>query len=258
MARYTVKQLADMARVSIRTLHHYDEIGLLKPAFIGDNSYRYYEQPQLYRLQQILLYREFGVSLEEIRAILDAPDFDVTAALRGHRERLTERLEQQQQILRVVDETLARMEDRTMQDTKLYDWFSLEKQDAYKQWLVERYSAQIDVAMAANRDYFDSLPGEERTAIHQMRLAVEKDLLAVFAAGKAPDDPAVEPLLARHREWSARMSGRSVTPQFYAGLADIYLTYPDFNRRWESMAEGFAAWMAAAMKGWADAARQAA
>ncbi|WP_049781724.1 MerR family transcriptional regulator [Asticcacaulis excentricus] len=69
MSAYTVKQFSDLARVSVRTLHHYDEIGLLKPAYVGDNGYRSYERPQWLRLKQILLYREMGLSLEDIAAI---------------------------------------------------------------------------------------------------------------------------------------------------------------------------------------------
>jgi DNA-binding transcriptional MerR regulator len=251
MAQYTVKQLADMARVSVRALHHYDEIGLLKPASIGGNGYRYYDRPELYRLQQILLYREFGVPLEEIKTILDAPGFDVASALRGHRDRLAERLEQQQQMLRVVDETLARMEDRTMQDTKLYDWQSPEKQNEYKQWLVERYGAQVDAAMEASRKHFDAMPAEEKTAVHQMRQAIEQELLEAFTSGTSSDDPAVFALLAGHWDWVRRMWGRPVTPQSYSGLADIYFSNPGFNKRWEDMAEGFAAWLASAMKAYA-------
>ena len=78
---YTVKQLADLAGVSVRTLHYYDEIGLLEPSYVGENGYRYYEDAELFRLQQILLYRELDLSLAEIREILDAPDFDLVSAL---------------------------------------------------------------------------------------------------------------------------------------------------------------------------------
>jgi DNA-binding transcriptional MerR regulator len=76
MQRYTVKQLAKLSGVSIRTLHHYDQIGLLKPARLGNNRYRYYEEPEVLRLQQILFHRELGFSLQEIAALLDRPGFD--------------------------------------------------------------------------------------------------------------------------------------------------------------------------------------
>ena len=71
---YTVKQVAAMSRVSVRTLHFYDETGLLRPAYHGPNNYRFYEEPQLLQLQQILFYRELGFELKQIKAILDRAD----------------------------------------------------------------------------------------------------------------------------------------------------------------------------------------
>ena len=70
MGTYTVKQLARLSGVSVRTLHHYDEIGLLGPAFVGENRYRYYGREELLRLQDILFHRELGVPLQEIRRLL--------------------------------------------------------------------------------------------------------------------------------------------------------------------------------------------
>jgi DNA-binding transcriptional MerR regulator len=78
---YTVKQLADLAGVSARTLHYYDEIGLLKPAAHGENGYRYYDEAAVLRLQQIMFFRELDFSLNEIKDLIDRPSFDVTSAL---------------------------------------------------------------------------------------------------------------------------------------------------------------------------------
>src|SRR5947209_6467723 len=88
MSVFTVSEVAKLSGVSVRTLHHYDEIGLLKPACVGENGYRYYGKAELERLQQILFHRELGFPLEEVRRVLDAPDFDRGAALRAHRGRL--------------------------------------------------------------------------------------------------------------------------------------------------------------------------
>ena len=77
---YTVKQVAAMSGVSVRTLHFYDETGLLKPAYHGANGYRFYEEPQLLTLQQILFYRELGFELKEIKRILGRADFEKSLA----------------------------------------------------------------------------------------------------------------------------------------------------------------------------------
>src|SRR6187397_2569497 len=81
----TVKQVARMSGVSVRTLHFYDEVGLLKPAYVGANGHRFYEEPQLLTLQQILFYRELGFELKQIKKILSQPGFDIASALQSHR-----------------------------------------------------------------------------------------------------------------------------------------------------------------------------
>lgn len=85
---YTVQELAKLSGVSIRTLRYYDEIGLLKPAFIGDNKYRYYQKKQLLLLQQILFFKELGFELKQIQKIVGRADFDTLNALRIHAQKV--------------------------------------------------------------------------------------------------------------------------------------------------------------------------
>src|ERR1700756_2841361 len=105
--RYTVKQVAKLSGVSVRTLRFYDEISLLKPAFYGDNGYRYYEKEQLLILQQILFYRELGFELAMIQKIVASPEFDKVSALRSHRERLIKESERTKDLICTIDKTLA-------------------------------------------------------------------------------------------------------------------------------------------------------
>src|SRR6478609_11464938 len=100
---YTVKQVAAMSGVSVRTLHFYDETGLLKPAYCGANGYRFYEEPQLLTLQQILFYRELGFELKQIKAILSRADFEKVAALESHRDVLRRDLDRTRALLDTID-----------------------------------------------------------------------------------------------------------------------------------------------------------
>lgn len=84
----TIHKLAKLAGVSVRTLHYYDEIGLLRPSRIGENGYRYYESAEIARLQQIMFFRELDFSLERIKEILDSPGFDQHLALQEHKRLL--------------------------------------------------------------------------------------------------------------------------------------------------------------------------
>jgi MerR family transcriptional regulator, thiopeptide resistance regulator len=263
VTRYTVKQLADLARISVRTLHHYDDIGLLKPAYLGTNSYRYYEQPQLYRLQQILMYREFGLRLDEISDLIGAADFDVASSLRQHRERLLAHLRHQQALLRVIDDTLARlggdetMQDNAFHDSGLYNWQSPAKQAEYEAWLAERYGPQAHDWIANSQQRMAGFSDADRQSAMDRLKGIEADLVEAFHRGVKADNAVMEPVLTAHREWVAYMWNRPCPPGAYVILADMYAGHPDFVARFESLAEGFCGWLVAAMKAHAERAGEA-
>src|SRR4051812_41599275 len=106
---YTVKQVARMSGVSVRTLHFYDETGLLKPAYQRANGYRFYEERQLLNLQQILFYRGLGFELKEIKRVLNEADFDKVAALHSHREILEATLSRTRTLLETIDKTIGHL-----------------------------------------------------------------------------------------------------------------------------------------------------
>src|SRR3569832_1407863 len=154
MSDYTVKALARLSGVSVRTLHHYDQIGLLKPARVGANGYRYYGRQELLRLQQILIWRELEFPLELIAKLLSSPRFDLAATLRSHRERLSAEAARYRRLVRTVDQTLASIEgDKAMKDEDLYKGFDAKKQAEHEAWLTDRYGEgmrpQIEAAKAA-------------------------------------------------------------------------------------------------------------
>src|ERR1700756_4713871 len=106
---YTVKKLAKISGISIRTLRFYDELGLLKPAYYGDNNYRYYEEEQILMLQQILFYRELGFPLDEIQRIISSDDFNKINALISHKKILTKNLDRTQKLIKTIDQTIAHL-----------------------------------------------------------------------------------------------------------------------------------------------------
>lgn len=123
---YTVKQVAALSGVSVRTLHFYDEAGLLEPAYTGANGYRFYEEPQLLTLQQILFYRELGFELRQIRQLLGRPDFQRVDALRSHREALEERLARTRRLLETIDHTIDHLEGRKpMKSEQIFAGFTV-------------------------------------------------------------------------------------------------------------------------------------
>jgi DNA-binding transcriptional MerR regulator/quercetin dioxygenase-like cupin family protein len=123
---YTVKQVASMSSVSVRTLHFYDETGLLKPAYHKANGYRYYEEPQLLALQQILFYRELGFELKQIRQILDRDDFKNLGALQSHREILQKNLARTRTLIETIDKTIEHVKGtKKMKNKDMFVGFSV-------------------------------------------------------------------------------------------------------------------------------------
>src|SRR4051812_2017182 len=123
---YTVKQVAAMSGVSVRTLHFYDETGLLKPAYLGANGYRFYEEPQLLILQQILFYRELGFELKQIQRILGRADFEKVAALQSHRKVLQKNLARTRQLIDTIDKTIQHLKgSRKMKSQEIFVGFSV-------------------------------------------------------------------------------------------------------------------------------------
>ena len=117
----TVNKLALLAGVSVRTLHYYDKLGLLKPRYRQENGYRYYDDDSIIRLQQIMFFRELGFSLDKIGEIISLPDFDVLEALKSQRDLLVKKSERLEELISIVDKTIKRLkgEDKMQLTTDL-------------------------------------------------------------------------------------------------------------------------------------------
>ena len=254
MGNYTVKQLARLSGVSIRTLHHYDEIGLLKPAFTGENRYRYYGREELLRLQDILFHRELGVPLADIARLLAAEDRDRLAILGEHREMLAERVERSRQLLRTIDRTIADLTgEGTMDDKDMFKGFDPAKQAAYENELADRLGENGRKGIDASKAHWAKEGNEAFRAALEAGGNAEMTLVERFLAGSAPQEESNVPALERHRAWIGRMWGnKDCPPASYAGIADLYGSHPALRARYEAHGAGFTDWLTTAMKAHAE------
>lgn len=245
----TVRQVAKAARISVRTLHHYDAIGLLKPAHVGANGYRYYGRTELLRLQQILFYRELGLALGEIGSILDDPGFDPLTALRGHRTALSARIDQYRDLIRTIDRTIASLEkDETMEDDDYYAGIAPETRE---RWEREAVSFWGEDAVRAAQEKARGFSKEQVTAIQAEMEAIRSDFQRLFAEGAKPGSDAVQAVTARHYAWVCH----SWTPDAaaFTGLGQVYVDNPEFRGTYDDGAlPGTAAFIAEAMAIYAD------
>ncbi len=249
---HTVKQVARLSGVSVRTLHHYDEVGLLKPACVGANGYRYYGRDELLRLQQILFHRELGFSLEEIGRVLGAADFDRTAALKAHRAKLAADVARYRRLIRTIDDTLAALEgETTMDDKAMYEGFDPETQARHEAWLVDHLGPKvqdhIDHAKAAMKGWPKADFARQAAEIE----AIEADYAAAMAQGLPADSAAVAAIARRQHAWVGRSWNRPPSAQAFTGLTRIFAENPDFRARYEGRAAGLTDYIVAAMQAFA-------
>jgi len=254
MGGHTVKQLAEMSGVSVRTLHHYDAIGLLKPARVGANGYRYYGRDELLRLQQVLFHRELGLTLEEIRRVLDAPGFDRAGALKDHRRKLEADIRRRRRLLRTIDDTLAALErDTPLKETAMYKGFDAERQAAHERELVERHGPQmqdrLDRARAGRAEWRPA----DHDAMQAEQEAIEAGMARALATGLPIDGDEVTTLMRRHHEWVTRNWNSPVTAAAFSGLAAMYAADDRFQAHYDDRQPGLAEYMTLAMTRFAQA-----
>lgn len=137
---YKVKDIADIAGISVRTLHHYDDIGLLIPDSVTEKGYRLYSLENLERLQQILFFKELDFNLNEIKEILDNPNFDKKEALNNHKRLLEEKVRRLKKIINTVNNTINNMEAGIeMNEKNMFHGFNSDEINKYKEEVKDKY-----------------------------------------------------------------------------------------------------------------------
>ena len=247
MEEYSVKQLSDLAKISVRTLHYYDEIGLLKPSYRRGNNYRLYSQNDALKLQQILIYKELGLSLNEINKIINANGFDIKSALITHQKRLHASIEKTEHLLSVIKKTIEEIEGSIIMKEQLYQWHSDERQKEYEEYLVEKYGEIMRENITHSKKAFSKLNDAEKAQIMKDFEIIETALVDAYDNGVEVGSNALKPLLDKHREWIGYMWNKECPKTAYSGLADIYESHPDFVTRYETLSTGFGKWLPEAM-----------
>jgi DNA-binding transcriptional MerR regulator len=239
---YTVKQLAEIAGITPRTLHYYDEIQLLKPARVGENGYRYYSEESLLRLQQILFYRELDLPLDEIRSLVGTPEFDVRAALDQHKRELKKRIQRLQRLIQTVDRTILFMEGNLeMEKKQLFDAFNDEQQAEMEQEAMQLYDPEI---VKESSRKWKGYSRAEKERIADEGNAVYLDLVAVMPKGAgSPEAQAGIERWRKHMDyfWTPNL-------EQLIGLADGYNDDARFRANFDRIDPGLAPFMREAVR----------
>ena len=252
---YQVKELAQIANVSVRTLHHYDEIGLLRPSQRSASGYRKYDQGDVLRLQQILIQRELGLPLEEIRRCLDDPGFDQRRALLAQREQLRTRARHTAGMLQAVERALAALDPRKTEDEmdpkQLFDGFDPAQYEAEAE---QRWGSSEAFRESARRTKGYSSEDWQRFAAEQAALYAEA--WALLTAGEPPDGERAGAVAERHRALIDRWF-YPCSLEMHRGLASLYEGDPRFAANIDRHGAGLTAFLVAAIRANAERAGRA-
>ncbi|MEU9484654.1 MerR family transcriptional regulator [Streptomyces decoyicus] len=250
---WSIAEVARMSGVTSRTLRHYDEVGLLPPAWIGGNGHRYYEEADLLRLQQILLMRELDLGLREIQAVLDS-QVDQVAVLREHHTRLLKERDRLETLARTVGRTIAELEEEKDTDgmTKINRPENLfEGFEPYTAEAEAEVRERWPQAWEESRQAIEAMTAEE-TEQWQREVTAQMVRIAEFmVAGTPAADPAVQAEMDAHYQDICRFW--TPTSAAYKGLGQTYVDAPQIRANYNKIADGLAVYQRDAMVVYADA-----
>lgn len=249
---HTVGELAKLAGVTVRTLHHYDRVGLLIPSGRTPAGYRVYELADVDRLQQVLVYRGLGFGLEEIAALLDDPDADAGEHLRRQHRLLLEQRDRTDAMVAAVEKEMEALEMGNPMTPQ-------EKLEVFGDWLPEQYADEAEQRWGDTEAWAQSQARTGRyTKADWLEIKAETDdlerrLAAAVADGAPADGERAMDLAEEHRQQITRRY-YDCPPELHACLGRMYVEDERFTAHYEGIAPGLAAFLATACQ--ANAVRQ--
>ncbi|MGB3771651.1 MAG: MerR family transcriptional regulator [Rhodococcus sp. (in: high G+C Gram-positive bacteria)] len=237
----TVGQVARLANVSVRTLHHYDSIGLSVPSGRSGAGYRTYSAADVERLYAVLTYRELGFPLDEIRTILDDPNTDTLSHLRRQRAELDRRIAHLRAMTVAVDTMI--------EEKKMGTNPTPEQQRAIwgDDWVGDKYEAEAREkwgdtdAWAQSEQRTASMSADDWRSAKAETDQLEADLAAAMSAGVTPGSSEANVLAERHRASIARYY--DCDHAMHVNVVSMYISDERFQRHYDDRAEGLAAWI---------------
>jgi MerR family transcriptional regulator, thiopeptide resistance regulator len=252
---YTVKTLSDLSGVTIRTLHFYEELGLLKPAYHGANGYRYYEEKELLQLQQILFFKELGFTLKQIQKVMGRSDFDQLAALHSHRNAMKQEWKKIGQLIKTIDKTIHHLQGKKkMKDKEIFDGFNISLITKAKSGKSYK-TAEAIVCKSVKNPTKNAKDVEKRGKefyenITKAAHAIFKELVHCIEKGLDPASDAVQLIIKKHHSLIEQI--HDATQEVYKALAQLYREHPEFRKQLDPFHPQLSSFMAQAMEVYAD------
>jgi len=244
-APLTVGHIARLAGVTVRTLHHYDALGLVVPGGRTDVGYRLYRRADVERLQEVLFFRELGFSLEQIKEIVGQPNYHRAAALERHRALLERKAGHLRAMLDAVDAAIeAEKRGRTMTNEEMLEVFGDFDPSQYQEEVEQRWGDTAAYRESARRT--GSYTRADWQQIGREGAEINDAFLALMAAGVPADSPPARAAAERHRAHISRWF-YDCSPEIHRGLGQMYLADSRFKENIDKAGPGLAAYMSAAI-----------
>ncbi|MFI1938163.1 MerR family transcriptional regulator [Streptomyces purpureus] len=238
---YSVGQVSQFAGVTVRTLHHYDEIGLLSPSGRSHAGHRRYDDADLDRLQQILFYRELGFALDEVAALLDDPEADPQEHLRRQHQLLTARIAELQKMAEAVEHAMeAKKMGINLTPEEKFEVFGDKDPDQYAQETEERWGTTDAYAESQRRAA--SYTKEDWLRMKQEQEDWGRRLSAVMDSGAPADGEAAMDLAEEARQQICRFY-YECSHEFHTCLAEMYVADERFRQYYEEIKPGMAQYL---------------
>lgn len=245
---YTVKKLSELTGVSVRTLHFYEEIGLLKPAYYGANGYRYYEEKELLQLQQILFFKELGFTLRQILKVLGRSDFDQLAALYSHRQSLYNDRKKIERLIETIDKPIKHLKSKKkIKEKEIFGGPSLiskgkgsESYFSAEKLILE--SIKHPTKEKKEKAFYENIGKKAKVIFRELIRCIKKEL--------DPTSEEVQNIIKKHHAFVEQI--HTDTKEVYTALAQLYQEHPEFRKPLDFLHPQLAEYMAKAMKIFAE------
>lgn len=253
---YKIKEVADMVGISVRALHHYDEIGLLKPEAVTQAGYRLYSDKDLEKLQQILFFKELDFDLKTINEILNAPNFDRNKALKLHRELLIKKRDRLNKIIECVENTIESVERGIeMSKDKMFKAFDMGEIEQHQKKYAEETKQKYGHTDAYRESMEKTLKYTKNDWSNIMQRASEIYNEIALLMDRSPDDEDVQRAVGKWRQ--------HITDNFYyctidifRGLGELYVADERFKENIDKIKAGLAEFLSAAIKIYCERAKE--
>ena len=243
---YSIKELADLAGTTTRTLRYYDQLGLLDPARIGDNGYRYYDRNNLRILQQILFFRELDVPLKDIRYLLSRSDFLLRTSLKNHQGAIREKISRYQKLLATIEKTILDLEGEQKMNEK--DYFNGFDESKYQAEAEERWGNTPQYKESQRN--WASYSEDEKERIKRLGGEITTRMVTEDPQAR-PDDPGVQDAVSEYYQYLNQYFYRFEV-EFLRVLADMWVEDPRFAVNYEGIREGGAEFVRQAVHHFCD------